>query len=207
MSTLAQMRTNIANYLNRSDLSAEINLAINRAIEHYEKESFWFQETNGSFTTIANQQSYGTADGIPSTIKEIDLVKITLSSTNKPELIRWPFEKLQKIDVGAHTGQPYNYAWYQNKIWLYPTPNTAWSITVYYQKNYASLTVDADSNDWTTDAEDLIEARALWWIYKRILKDRESANDAAEDEILALKALQAKSNQLTGTGFIQSSSF
>jgi hypothetical protein len=203
MSTFLQMQNNIADYLNRDDLTTQIKRSINRAIEFYERKSFWFQETTGSFSTIANQQSYGTADGLPSDIKEIDIVTITLSSTNKPELDRESYEDIIRLDIAATGGQPYKYAWYQNKIWFYQKPNSIWTINLSYQKNYTALSADADTNDWTTEAEDLIEARACWWLNSRIIKNVDEAAVNKADETEALNALIEKTNQLIGTGIIK----
>jgi len=209
MSTLVQMRSRIADDLNRSDLNTQIDLAINRAIEYYyNKERFWFNETSGTFATIANQEAYGTADGIPSDIAEIDYMQITLSSTNKPDLDERTFNWIQDRNVGRATGDPTDFAWYQNKIYLYLIPNQVRTITVFYKKTYADLSLDADTNDYTAYAEDLIEARATAWLNKRVLKDYESSSINERDEADALSALRERtSTMIGGTGQIQATDF
>jgi hypothetical protein len=209
MSTFVQMQSTIADDLNRSDLTSQIKTAINRAITHYESEVFWFQQTTGTFSTIANQQSYGTADGLPSDIKEInEPVKITVSSTFLPALKRISYAELIEKDIGAFaTTQPDEWAWYNNKMWLYPRPNTVLTVTIPYQKSYTALSADADTNDWTTYAEDLIESRAKRWIYSRLLQDDKQAAIAKADEMDALSALQEKTTKLISTGYIKPTSF
>lgn len=208
MSTFLQMRNRIANYINRSDLTTEINDAITRAIEFYEKERFYFQETTGSFSTIANQESYGTADGIPTDIKEIDQVIITLSSTNKPPIIPRTYDYIKNVNIGQSTGDPIDWAWYASKFWFYPIPDSVKTITLSYKKSYTALSADADTNDWTTKAEDLIENHALFTVYSQVIKDKEEA-DSAMNRVtnLYLPALRAKSNQLQSSGMVSATSF
>jgi hypothetical protein len=208
MSTFLQMRNRIANYINRSDLTTEINDAITRAIEFYEKERFYFQETTGTFSTIADQESYGTADSIPTDIKEIDQVIITLSSTNKQPLIRRTYDYIKNVNIGQSTGDPIDYAWYASKFWFYPIPDSVKTITLSYKKSYTALSADADTNDWTTKAEDLIENHALFTVYSQVLKDKEEANDAMSRVTnLYLPALRTKSNQLQSSGMVSATSF
>jgi hypothetical protein len=207
MSTLSQMRSRISDDFNRSDLSTQIDRAINRAISHYRKEHFYFMETSASFSTIANQESYGTADGIPSTINEIQRVEITLTSNNKPELNERTFDYIRERNGYVVTGDPYDYAWYQSKIYLSPIPNSVKTITLYFDKKYTDLSADSDSNDWTTDAEDLIEYHVKADIYLNTLHDTEQANLMAIAEKMALDALRAKTEKLTSSGKIRPTSF
>ncbi len=207
MSTFLEMQQRIADDLDRSDLTTQIKKAINRAIKYYESVRFYFQETTGTFTTVANQNSYGTADGLPSTIKEIDYLQITISSNNKYGLKQKPYQFLTDLDFGSFKGQPSFYAWYQSKIYLYPTPNSTWTVTASFKKSYAELSADSDTNDWTTEAEDLIEARATWWIYKRVIKSKEDADEAKEDEMQALNCLIAKTEQLINSGSLTGTHF
>ncbi len=208
MSTLAQMRSRIADDLLRSDLNTQIDKAINRAIEYYyKKEKFWFNQTTGTFATIASQEAYGTADGIPSDILEIDYMQIAFTTTNKPELIPRTYQDLKRRNEGNSTGNPEDYAWYQNKIYLHLIPSTVWTVTVSYRKSYAAMTVDADTNDFTTNAEDLIEARASWWLYSRVLKDYDAATVAKQEEIDSLSALRARTEGITGTGEVYPTGF
>lgn len=207
MSTLAQMRSRIADDLDRTDLSTQIDKAINRAIEYYEKERFYFQETTGTFSTIANQQAYGTADGLPSDIKEIDILKLTISTTNIPALAMVAYEEIASIDVSAFASQPNRWAWYQSKVYLYPRPNAIWTVTLSYQKSYTVLSSDSDTSDWTTKAEDLIESCARGWVNRRVIKDYDGAKIDAEDEMRYLAAMREKTRKLKSTGRVSPTNF
>lgn len=201
MSTFAQMRSVIADDLDRSDMTTQINRAINRAISYYQKERFWFNETTGTFSTIASQSSYGSSDGIPTDIAEIDYMEVTNATNDKPEirLAESVDEIMKLIGAGGTSSYPEQYVYYQEKFYFYPIPTAVKTITVYYQQKYAELSSDSDTNDWTTYAEDLIEARACWWIYTRILKDAEQASMYKAIELDALDSLQAQTGKLLRT--------
>lgn len=200
MSTLAQMRSRIADDLDRSDLSSQIDKAINRAIKYYQGRRFWFNETTGTFTTVADQRTYGSADGLPSDIVEIDFLKIALTSLDDPITPR-TYSWIENIDLGNNlTGEPTDYALYQEKVYLYPIPDATYTITVSYQQSYSELSSDSDTNDWTTEAEDLIEARARWWLYTRVIQDREMAADAKAEEREALKMLVQRTEKMLMKG-------
>lgn len=210
MSTLSQMRSRIADDLDRSDLSTQIDKAINRAIEYHEKERFWFNETSGTLTTVANQESYSSSDAaFIANILDVDLVRITFATTDKEELDRKDFNYIQELNNGNSTGRPTYWAWYQNKIYLSIIPNAAWTITVFYQKKYSStqLSGDSDTNDFTSYAEDLIEARARAWLYARVIKDVDQAQIAKTEEAEALAALREKTRKIIGTNYVVSSNF
>jgi hypothetical protein len=195
MSTLAQMRSRIADDLDRSDLSTQIDKAINRAIEYYEKERFWFSEKIATFNTVANQKNYSSSDSIPTDIAEIDYVEVTVSGKEFPLYLK-PYPYIKEKQGSDATGVPSEYAYYQENFYLWLIPNAVYTITVSYQQKYSELTLDADTNDFTTDAEDLIEARARAWLYARVIKDIDQAQIAKTEENEALAALREKTRKL-----------
>lgn len=209
MSTLAQIRARVADDINRADLNTQIDLAINRSIEYYYNlERFWFNETTTTLSLVANQESYDTADGLASDIAEIDYVNIVLSSTNYQPLIERPFQWIQDMNQGRSTGDPTDYSWYQNKLYFYLIPNQVRTVNIFYKKTYSDLTLDADTNDYTTYAEDLIESRAGWWVYKRILKDFTAADQMKMMEMDALTTLRNRtSDMIGGSGQISATHF
>lgn len=207
MSTLSDLRTNIADDINRSDLSTQIDKAINRAIRFYRRDRFWFQETSGTFATVASQQVYSTADGIPSDIAEIDYVKITYDTNWIVELDPATLQEVQNLNIGNYTGKPEKYAFYQQKFYLWPLPDAAYTVTVFYTKNYTDLSSGSDSNDYTNYAQELIENRARWWLNMRIIKDMEAAKSDKEMEIESLNALRAETERYISSGQITATSW
>lgn len=208
MSTLAVVRARIADDILRSDLNSQIDIAINRAIEYYyNKKRFWFNETSSTFSTIANQEAYGTADGTPTTLLEIDYVKITLSTNNQPDLTKKTFDYIQQRNSGRATGDPSEYAFYGDKFYFSLIPSAVRTITVFHTKSYTELSADSDTNDFTVNAKDLIEARARWWICMRIIGDDKAAAMAKNEEMEALTALEERTRLIKSSGQITPTSF
>lgn len=188
--TLADIQSRIDDDLNLGGaLNTQITTAINRAIQHYQKEPFWFKETSGTFSTISAQKAYGTADGIPTDIDRIKFVTVSINSSNLEVIerdIKWVITR-NPVDA---QGWPTYRAWFQNKIYFYLVPNQIWTVTVWYTKKYTDLVAGSDTNDWLTYANDLIEARARWWVASRLTKSMDTAAVAQQEEMDALATLR-----------------
>jgi hypothetical protein len=193
MSTLGNVQDRLADDLNRTDLSTQIITAINRAISHYTKEPFWFTETSSTFTTSDSAAYYTNSSpaAFPTDIARIQYAEITVNG-NDYELEPWTIEEVQSANVTGTKNQPIAYAWWQNRVYTYPLANGAYPVTVYHTKSYPALTSTASSNDFTTYAEDLIEARARWWLNLRVIKDFDSATADKQEELDALSAMREK---------------
>lgn len=205
MTTFADITSRIADDINRSDLTTQIGLAVNRAINHYQKEPFWFKETSANFSTVASQASYSSTD---TSITDIDCIRYMEALVNNgeyevdPRNIGWIRRQNPQLAIGI----PTHYAWWQNKIWFYLVPNAVYTVTIYYTKTYAALS-GTQTNDWLTYAEDLIEARARKWIYARIIKDQDNALLAEAEEQQALQKLREVNEGYTAQARILPSQF
>ncbi len=203
MTTFSVIKSRIADDLNRDDIATQIGIAINRAIKFYETEKFFFNEGRTTFSTVANQQTYTEAQmSATAGVKVIDYASISISNTNQ-ELQPITYQELQRKDISGLAGYPDYVAIYNKTLYMYPKPNSTWTVTLSYQPSYDELSADADTNAFITHAADLIEARARWWISSRITKDKEEAQDAKTEEIEALYALRRKTMNLLSTGLIE----
>lgn len=205
MSDFFTMYSRIADDLNRDDLNTQIKKAINRSINHYSTESFWFNETTGTVTTVSGTRVYATNSGaLPSNIRNIidaQLANGTTRYTLLPELI-----DASNYNEPTNTrGIPGWYAWFSGSLYLRPTPNAVYTITLYYTKSYSDLSADSDQNDFTNYAEDLIEYRSLAWLSARLLKNFEEANYYRGLEAEALAELRRQSVMKQSTGRLRSS--
>lgn len=176
MGTFGELKDKIAAETRRTNLSTEIGDAVKSAIKRYEGLRLPFNEARASFTTVANQEVYTVADGIPSDIIEINQALIRFNGADYP-LRRISQEEINVIRFGdtPWIGQPYSYSYYGEAIWFYPAPNSTYTVTFFCQKKLPEFTSDDDSNGWTTDGFDLIKMRAKWDIYYNILNDFEKA--------------------------------
>lgn len=207
MTTLTQLASNVATYVNRTDFTTQIELAINRAIQHYARTvRFWFNETTGTFSTVANQLAYGSSDGVPTNILKVDDVTITINSSDTeildPRTLDWVLDR----NVSNIAGVPSDYAYFQNKFYLYPKPDAVYTITLYYLKSYTDLT-SAQNNDFTDNAQDLLEMRATWWVYSKLLRNKDAADEAKSAELESLGTLIKQTERLISTGKVRPTDF
>jgi hypothetical protein len=200
-STFLEMQSRIADDLDRTDLNTQIKLAINRSIEFFETEPFWFKEASSSFSAVINQEEYVYGTGsVPSDVQMIDIMERQYNGSKTTMTEITPFEIEAKQSLQA-TGIPDEFAQYQNRFKLYPIPNQSGiTILIKYTKNYTTLVSDGSTNDWLTYAEDLIEARSRWWLNMRVIRDQNAAADDERQVAIALDALRTKNTQKTGQG-------
>lgn len=201
MATFLDVQNNIADYLNRSDLTTQIKTAINRAIASYGTHDFWFTQAGPStFSTIANQESYAVADGIPDNIREITYLRLT-SGGSFYRIDPRTLVYIQEHNPNSNPGMPFNYCFWAKKIYLNPIPDAVYTVTAWFRKTYAEMTLNADTNDFTTNIEalNLIEAKACWWLSSYIIRDKEGAAEYQEMESNALAILSTIGNNLQAT--------
>jgi hypothetical protein len=220
------MKARIADEIARDDLTTQIGYAISDAISVYNNERFYFNETRDlTFYTVASQELYTSSDlaDMPNILK-IDWIKLYIN--NYPyRLVATNPEELEALNVsGTSLGQPYQYAWYQQKIRLYPIPTLSNQLVriggVVSQAPPASD--GATGNVWMADCERLIRSRAKWELARHVLNDDDLATrmggvstdpDGDPDGGAigdALKSLRAKTKRITqigSGGFVQPTQF
>lgn len=206
MTTFGTMRDRIADELDRADMTTQIEREIKSAIQHYDKQRFWFNEVrNVSFATVDGTEYYGSsADSDIPNLLFIDTLRVAITATDKYDLERVPFQELNSISdsITADEGQPTKYAYYAKQIRLYPIPDASYSIYGAGVMYLGDLSVSADTNAWMTDGEELIRARAKWSILNHVIRDREAAGDMKAIEKEELDALIAATNSRKATGRI-----
>lgn len=180
MTTYADLQARIADELGgRSDLAAQIPLAIQTAIAKWERERFYFNELRAAaaFNTVAGQEFYGSADYAPlATIAHLDKVTILVSGnryTLAPRLAQY----LEDISVNPVVrGQPVEYAYYAEQLRLYPIPDNAYAVSLLGTTRFPALANAGDNNPWTLDAEALIRCEAKTDLYENTLQQPDLAD-------------------------------
>lgn len=195
VATLGTMIDRIADEIQDSAITAQIQTAIASAIQHYEDERFWFNESRSvTFNTVANQEFYGVADApqIPDVIK-IDDVTITISG-NRFTLHPRDYNYIENIAMTTTSvGQPQDYCYYAQQIRLYPIPSSVWSIRLSgVFKLSTTLSATTDTNAWMVEGEQLIRAKAKWIIATDVTHEDAEAMKAAAQEQIALANLRGK---------------
>lgn len=176
--TFAAIKTRIADELNRSDLTAQIAKAVISAVQHYERERWWFMETiDASVATVA-AQNYVT-DAIISSMNFIDKVQITVGSS-KYTLTRVPYDEWAVEAAQTTSGQPTEYTYWQDRLYLYPTPGSIYTLTISGVQRLATLSGDSDANGFTNYCEEVIRQRAEADIRCNVVIDEKAREEARQ---------------------------
>lgn len=179
MATLVQLRNRILAKVADGDIqkptAAQVTEQINLSIDFFENEAFWFNQTTAELTGTVNDPVL--AD-IPEDFKQIlepngivvlvDQVRYTLQHIKPREF--------DNVDVGG-TGIPRFYTYRDGQFLLYEYPDQAYPIFLWYQKKYADLVADGDSNDFTVYADRLIEYKTIADLLRDYRSDYERASD------------------------------
>lgn len=210
MPTLEAMKDRIALEMNRADLSGNIASAINSAIQQYESERFWFNESRSiTFDTVAAQVAYGAlASAFIPYLVRIDMLSLAETSTSVYDLYRKNADEFDLTSLGqASSGKPTCFTYSEQEIRLWPTPDQAYAMRVHGVYKLATLTGDSDSNAWTTEAEELIRSAAKKKLAMHDTGDAELAGIMAAAEREAFDYLKAETSLRTGRGRILPTEF
>ena len=211
MSTFGNMIDRIADELDRTDLTTQIQKAIQTAIDRYERKRFYFNEARSlTFNTVDGQEFYTSSDAsdIPNLLF-IDNVKLTVSGSDKIDLERVPYSELEhdSSNLTVDEGQPTSYAYFAKQLRLYPIPNAAYAVRVSGVFSLSDLSATADTNAWMTDGEALIRSRAKRELLTHVIRDAEGAQAMAQAEAEELQSLIQATNARSSSGTITPTEF
>lgn len=211
MSSFGAMQDRIADELDRTDLTSQIQKAIQTAIDRYERKRFYFNEARSiTFNTVDGQEFYTSADAsdIPNLLM-IDNVKLTISGSDKIDLEPRQYSELEYLSNNTTTdeGQPTAYAYYGKQLRLYPIPDAAYAVRISGVFPLADLSATADTNAWMTDAEALIRSRAKRELLTHVIRDAEGAAAMAQAESEELQSLIQATNARSSTGTLLATEF
>lgn len=177
-SDYAALQARIADELYaRTDLTAQIQTAIQSAITFWSRRKFFFNEgIDTSISTVAGTQSYA----VPAGFQGDDSLTVTYSNYPFPmDKITWAQFVLDAVNAAQATSVPVVWAYYADKIFLYPTPNAVYQLTLAMTKNLAALVAGSDTNAWMVEGEELIRGRAKADVLINILHDQAATMERA----------------------------
>lgn len=214
MTTRDTMVGRIQDETRRTDSAFEAIIVehINDAITHYQKTRFYFNESRSvTFSTVADQSVYtfsGASPDITTPFYRIDMAVLEESTTDHI-LTRRDYEGLEwLIDGSTTSNRPYNYAYVNQSIVLYPPPDAEYTIRLTgHVKLDAPAAGGTTNNDWMTEAFDLIRSRALWSLNQRVIHDPGKAAVFRADEIEARSALMGATADKVALGCIEPTTF
>ena len=109
-------------------------------------------------------------------------------------------------DVSASSGEPYDFAYFNREIWLYPVPEQVYTIRVIGLYKVAGPATDGEAdNPWMTEAYELIRYRAEAYLAANSLRNPELAGAKLQAEADALSSLRAETTKRASLGTIQGS--
>jgi len=189
-----QDRINL-DYLNRTDLVNETQRAIIRAINHYQYERFWFNQTA---TAIACSTAVTTIS-LPADFIALDMVTAKSTSAGFAGGYIIQQRSMERVTYrnafGAASGFPLECAVYNQTLNLYPLPHSAYSLTIRYVNVLPALALSGDTNDWLSAAEDLIVFHAAADVLQNIIRGRADEVQVMQQmEQQALASLQRARN-------------
>ena len=128
---------------------------------------------------------------------------VVIYSQTKQTLEPMSWEAYSKVQYTA-SGQPTQYCYYQDRLWLYPTPNARYGLLISYIGRLATLSADGDNNGWTNYAEPVIRNRAKWDLFLNYLRMPKLAQVAKLQEMDALEELNLEHVQRNSMGRLKS---
>lgn len=204
MATYAALKSEIADDLAKSNLTTQIARAILDAVEFHEGERFWFNVTRAyTHVTVADDDTYTlAASGEVYEFLTIDRIEVLVGTQYRP-LERKSPDEMRELKESAQTGEPQSWAYLNDEIQYYPTPSAVYTMRVHGHYRLTPLSVDADENEWTNAARNLIRSTAKAYLYAHVMKSPDQAAAAQNVMLLELDRLRIKTSQRTATGRIR----
>lgn len=204
MATLLEMRVYISKRLidvnNVAVSTSDVDGAINDAIKYWKFRRFWFNEAYDTATLTAQDPSFPYPDDFLVPALDDDGFNIQYSA------MRYPLMKISEAQYdGLFLSNGYGIPrWYarmgDDEYKCYPIPDQAYTVGRHYLRNYDALSADGDTNDFTDNADRLIELWSLANLSGELRQDDKMEayyRQASADEYRNLRVMSDKVN---GTG-------
>ena len=149
ISTYSELKTAVANWLDRSDLTDIIpDFIVLAETRHKRDFKIRRMETRVTANTIADTEYYTLPDDY------IAMRNIKLNSDPKTALEYLTPEIMDRLNAGSSTGKPKAYSIKGNNIQLRPLPDGIYEIEISYYKTFAALSDSNTTNDMLTHHPD-----------------------------------------------------
>lgn len=213
MTTRGTLKTEILDDLERSSAAdgTRVLAAISSAIKFYQPKRFFFNESRSvTFTTSANDWDYtfGTGGDITTEFYRVDAAFV-VENGNNYKLSRRDYRDIELLnDSNATSNRPYDWAWVDRQMVLYPIPDDTYTIRLVGHIKYAEPAADDTAdNEWFTEAYELIRCRAKAYLYAHVYPDPPMAALMQAGEQQALRSLQEATMAKAGMGEIEPTDF
>ena len=152
MTTYLDLQNRIAtDFLNRTDLTPQIQNAIQATIRTHQRQRMWFLETSTALVAVPSVETIF----LPANFLFMKELQVVQDSANI-RLVPNPFDMIRWLNINNTVGLPTRYCLYGSKIHFANIPDSAYPIPCWYIKQLPALSANTDTNDWLSAAEDLI---------------------------------------------------
>lgn len=184
--TYGQMQTRVANEVLGAITNADVQNAIQDAIQTYESQTFWFNDirffgdTSGSLSDLVTQQGkeFYSYQDLPVLTNNPHISKILVFAfNNRYPLIQRTMQWIDDQSISPQwNGLPTDWCYYGQGIRLYPIPNQAYPLILDATIRFPIMSADSDYNVWTNRGEYLIRSEAKWRLFTELTRDADQAD-------------------------------
>lgn len=206
MADLGALKQRIIDETNRDDLEDELADAMNRviadSIEFYAAERWSFTELRTTSSTTAGNEYINR----PSGTRIVDKPFLLIGGV-RFDITKRSNEYIEGLYTTPLSGQPTDYAEYQDTLRLWPTPNAVYTIIWLNIADVTGLDYDDDAseNAWTNTGAPLIAARARMFFFRDYFKADADLLRAQLAEQEWYGRLKGETNRRIGTGRVRPS--
>ena len=169
ISNYSELKTAIADWLDRTDLTDSISTFISLAETRHRRDfKIRRMETRVTTNTISDSEYYSLPE------QYVAMRNIQLNTNPKTSLEYLTPEQMDRIYAGSNKGKPKAYSIIGNNIQLRPLPDSVYEIEMLYYKYFTPLSDSNTTNDMLTNHPDvylygsLVEAEPYLQNDKRI---------------------------------------
>ncbi len=188
----------------------QVQRAIFSAIRFCERLPFYFNESREVvFTTLKGKSRYG-AEAHPSITGAVRIVDAYIYEDNhsKAKLLQVDPLVIESLEDDCSHGMPTRYAYFEQKLVLYPTPERVYSIRLILDPlRIKDIESAQEASIWFCEAYELIKTRAKYEIYTNIIKEPQMAAAAFAMFQEQLDALQIETSRRKNLLKIQHTDF
>lgn len=204
MSTRYVLEQQIADDLDRVDLTTQVSRAVETAIRMHEHDRYWFNTVYAVTATLSSSTAFIPFTELPRRFLEIDRIRLVRNTSYYYEMIQrdrdWLFDRQ---DVIVYT-EPSEFTVYADSLQFDNYANQSWPLLVdglVSLGNTASNTYSISSSvAWFGEARDMIRASAKKDLLMHVIKDPEQAVAMGVFETGVKNILKSKANQRAASG-------
>jgi hypothetical protein len=211
MATRQDIENEIADDLDRSDLSGQITNAVNAAIRAYRFERLTFNEAYRVTATLSISLASISLSSLTQRFRRIDRLRLQRNTSDYLDLYKRDYGWIMSRQDIPTAAQPVEYCVYNDTLHFDSAADQSYTLLIDGLVDLGTGTSATFSQSsvaaWFNEARQLVRHRAKREIYAHVLKDIELASVAKGGEDDALRTLKAEQNEQNGTGYIRPTEF